>query len=121
MQVASRNGNVSRKSGLSHSLSMYSAPPTEELTIDEFEVMSLDRLQLLRGLELLKTRGYEGKEMMEKIKQVRRTKSTEDLSSLLRPDIIAIFDISTNSMIIYLRMLSIHSILFSRFSLYPDE
>lgn len=73
MQVASRNGNVSRKSGLSHSLSMYSAPPSEELTIDEFEVMSLDRLQLLRGLELLKTRGYEGKEMMEKIKQVRRT------------------------------------------------
>ena len=39
MQVASRNGNVSRKSGLSHSLSMYSAPPSEELTIDEFEVM----------------------------------------------------------------------------------
>lgn len=71
MQVASRTGNVARKNGLSHSLSMYTDPPSEELTIDEFEVMSLDRLQLLRGLELLKTRGYEGKEMTEKIKQVR--------------------------------------------------
>jgi DNA primase large subunit len=49
---------------------MYTAPPTEELTIDDFEMFALDRLQLLRGLELLKTRGYVDEDMKNKIRQV---------------------------------------------------
>jgi len=32
-------------------LSFYSHPPTEELTVDQFEILSLDRLQLLRGID----------------------------------------------------------------------
>lgn len=38
-------------------LSLYIDPPQQELTLDEFEVISLDRLQLLRAIELLKTKG----------------------------------------------------------------
>ena len=69
MQVNGRT-SVVRKRGVSHSLSMYTAPPTEELTIDDFEMFALDRLQLLRGLELLKTRGYVDEDMKNKIRQV---------------------------------------------------
>jgi len=38
-------------------LSLYSEPPQQELTLDEFEVVSLDRLQLLRSIDVLKTKG----------------------------------------------------------------
>lgn len=38
-------------------LSLYTEPPQQELTLDEFEVVSLDRLQLLRSIEVLKTKG----------------------------------------------------------------
>lgn len=38
-------------------LSLYIDPPQQELTLDEFEVISLDRLQLLRGIEVLKAKG----------------------------------------------------------------
>mmetsp|Transcript_21947 Transcript_21947/g.36751 ORF Transcript_21947/g.36751 Transcript_21947/m.36751 type:complete len:529 (+) Transcript_21947:67-1653(+) len=40
-------------------LSLYHEPPQQELTLDEFEIMSLDRLQLLRSIEILKTKGSE--------------------------------------------------------------
>lgn len=38
-------------------LSLYAEPPQQELTLDEFEVVSLDRLQLLRSIDVLKTKG----------------------------------------------------------------
>jgi hypothetical protein len=38
-------------------LSLYADPPQHELTLDEFEVISLDRLQLLRSIDVLKTKG----------------------------------------------------------------
>lgn len=38
-------------------LSLYFEPPQQELTMDEFEVISLDRLQLLRSIEVLKQKG----------------------------------------------------------------
>ena len=84
MQVAGRSSTVVRKHTLSHSLSMYTAPPQEELTIDDFEMFSLDRLQLLRGLELLKTRGFVDKELAEKIKQVSAVVSISILYTILR-------------------------------------
>lgn len=37
-------------------ISMYMEPPAEEITLDEFELMSLDRLQVLRKIEDLKVR-----------------------------------------------------------------
>ena len=40
-------------------LSLYYEPPQIELTLDEFEMLSLDRLQLLRGIEVLKAKGDE--------------------------------------------------------------
>ena len=53
---------VSGRVDLGHSLSMYTSPPADELTIDDFELFALDRLQLPR-LELPKTRGFQDKEM----------------------------------------------------------
>jgi hypothetical protein len=51
-------------------LSFYQEAPQEELTLDEFELFSLDRLQLLRGIETLRTKGYEGNELETKMSQV---------------------------------------------------
>jgi hypothetical protein len=48
-------------------ISLYHDIPQEELTVDEFEMMALDRLQLLRGIEVLQTRGFDGKELNNKI------------------------------------------------------
>jgi hypothetical protein len=52
-------------------LSLYYDPPNMELTLDEFELLSLDRLQLLRGIEQLKTRGFEAKQLSSKIQEVK--------------------------------------------------
>lgn len=35
-------------------ISMYTDPPSDEITLDEFELMALDRLQVLRKIEDLK-------------------------------------------------------------------
>ncbi len=48
-------------------LSMYFDPPTEELTMDEFELISLDRLQLLRTIELYKQKGFDEKDFNAKV------------------------------------------------------
>eukprot|EP01038_Epipyxis_sp_PR26KG_P013149 gene13149-17617_t len=40
-------------------LSLYTTPPSIEITLDEFEMLSLERLQLLRSLESLKNKGYD--------------------------------------------------------------
>jgi hypothetical protein len=52
-------------------VSLYTDPPSEEITLDEFELYALDRLQLLRGIETLKTRGFEGKEYEDKLNQLQ--------------------------------------------------
>lgn len=51
-------------------VSLYIDPPNEEITLDEFELYALDRLQLLRGIESLRTRGFEGKDYENKVKQL---------------------------------------------------
>jgi hypothetical protein len=51
-------------------VTLYTDPPSEEITLDEFELYALDRLQLLRGIETLKTRGFEGAEYENKLKQL---------------------------------------------------
>lgn len=38
------------------SLSLYAEPPAEEITVDEFEIFALDRLQLLRNMEQARMR-----------------------------------------------------------------
>ena len=44
-------------------LSFYEVAPTEELTLDEFEMLSLERLQLLRAVEQLKAK-YSGEDKL---------------------------------------------------------
>ena len=39
------------KKSITQLLSLYNEPPQEELTLDEFERVALDRLQLRRSLE----------------------------------------------------------------------
>lgn len=50
-------------------ISLYLDPPTEEVTLDEFETFALDRLQLLRSIETLRTRNVSGDEFIVKIGQ----------------------------------------------------
>lgn len=50
-------------------LSLYMDPPTEEITLDEFETFALDRLALLRSIELLKSRPMPPDELHQKIGQ----------------------------------------------------
>ncbi len=54
-------------------LSLYLEAPAEELTIDEFELLSLDRLQLLRSIEQLKLRGFDESQVIAKIREVRNS------------------------------------------------
>ena len=54
-------------------LSFYNDPPNMELTLDEFEVLSLDRLQLLRAIDILmQSKGHDekDKESLKKIEEV---------------------------------------------------
>lgn len=72
--IVSVNSSIKeeRRLGTGHKipLSFYMDPPTEELTLDEFELLSLDRLQLLRSIEMLKTRGFEDLEFNRKVQEV---------------------------------------------------
>ncbi len=54
-------------------LSLYYDPPQQELTLDEFEMLSLDRLQLLRAMDVLKAKGYEEREFNSKLHEVLQT------------------------------------------------
>jgi DNA primase large subunit len=47
---------------------MYSEPPHEELSLDEFETFALDRLRLLRGIEGLSLKGYDARDLAAKIR-----------------------------------------------------
>jgi DNA primase large subunit len=51
-------------------LSLYDEPPQEELTLDEFEMFSLERLQLLRSIELLKAKNGENESFNREVYEV---------------------------------------------------
>ena len=53
-------------------LSLYKTPPQDEITLDEFELLALDRLQLLRGIESLKMRGFDGEDYSNKASQLEK-------------------------------------------------
>lgn len=85
------------------SLSLYSEPPNEEITVDEFELYALDRLQLLRGLEQIRSRDggasegmLDDKKLKEKLrnleaKHVPLRQTAELFHSDLRKDVISHF------------------------------
>ncbi len=50
------SSGVGQKVDSAELVSMYLHPPHDEVSIDEFEVFGLDRLQLLRGIDLAKTK-----------------------------------------------------------------
>jgi len=61
-----------RPKTIKEQVSLYREPPNVEITLDEFEDFALERLSLLRGIEQLKARGFEIKELMEKIGELER-------------------------------------------------
>lgn len=56
-------------------LSLYDEPPQEELTLDEFEMFSLERLQLLRSIELLKAKNGENDSFNREVYEVNHCTS----------------------------------------------
>ena len=52
--------------------SLYSDLPQEEHSLDEFEPVALERLQLLRGIEQLKTRGFVGSDYESRLTKVQK-------------------------------------------------
>lgn len=50
-------------------LSFYNDPPSQELSLDEFEQYAFDRLTLLRKIENFSARGFEHGELNNKIDQ----------------------------------------------------
>jgi DNA primase large subunit len=78
MQIISEQRDVVRgQSSLAKSkqatklLSLYNEAPQEELTLDEFEMFALDRLNLMRKVEDYKSRGFEEEQMNREIREVR--------------------------------------------------
>lgn len=68
--VKSVKNEKANKSDDSIPLSLYVEAPELELTIDEFELLSLERLQLLRTIEQLKLRGFDDSQLIAKIREV---------------------------------------------------
>lgn len=64
-------GEEKQTRSTSQLLSLYNESPQEELTLDDFELFALDRLQLLRGIEKLKIRNFDQKEYTARLTKVR--------------------------------------------------
>ncbi len=64
--------SIKREPGFnrSKSLSMYNDPPSIEISLDEFELLALDRLQLLREVENCRVRDLNINDMKQKIDAV---------------------------------------------------
>jgi len=54
-------------------LSLYNTAPQAEITLEEFELYALDRLQVLRTIESLRLRGVKGDEFRMKLEEVIAT------------------------------------------------
>jgi DNA primase large subunit len=77
-------------------ISMYTEPPTDETTLDEFELFALDRLMVLRKIEDLKARNMWGLEMKEKLnaalsKYMRLNALSENFQEDVRKDVVSHF------------------------------
>ena len=74
MEITSTRGyassNPKPQQSLTQLISLYKDAPQEELTLDDFERIALDRLQLLRGIEKCNTSGFVGAEFDSKIEKV---------------------------------------------------
>lgn len=69
--ITSANSNVKlERKALFLPPSLYIEPPALEISLDDFELLSLDRLQMLRSIEMLKAR-FDEVELNRKIREVR--------------------------------------------------
>ena len=50
-------------------LSMYSDPPNEKVTLEDFEVLAFERLKLLKAIETEKSRGTKPRDLASKISE----------------------------------------------------
>ena len=77
-------GEEKQTRSTSQLLSLYNESPQEELTLDDFELFALDRLQLLRGIEKLKIRNFDPKEYTARLTKVgdMMTENKSDSSGL---------------------------------------
>jgi DNA primase large subunit len=103
MEVSSSVRSGSQGKHGSHSnravplVSLYYEVPTEEVSLDEFEEFALDRLQLLRSVELFKSRGLEETKLYEKIIETEKkfmplaSSGADDSEENRRKDIISHF------------------------------
>lgn len=68
--ITSANSNVKQeRKTLFLPPSLYIEPPALEISLDDFEILSLDRLQMLRSIEMLKAR-FDEVELNRKIREV---------------------------------------------------
>ena len=69
MQVSSIGGARNRrvKSAQESPLSLYDTPPTEEISLDEFEEFAYDRLRVLKAIEMHQARGIKGEALRQKM------------------------------------------------------
>lgn len=79
-------------------LSLYNEAPSQELTLDEFELVALDRLQLLRAIESCKAKGYEEQEFKKRMEMIEnkympilKSRDSETATSDFRRDQISHF------------------------------
>ena len=71
-------------------LSFYETPPNSEISVEDFEMIALARLQVLRNLEQLKLRGIHGEDFRRKMDAVLMEHglpiTRRSRSGLIRPE-----------------------------------
>ena len=100
-----QTAGVKGAAGETSCLSMYNEQPTEELTLQDFEILALDRLKgigtllcfllqnrrhrlhcaVLKAIESSKARGIKGAELNTEIRQLSLTHLGGDIGSLTKP------------------------------------
>jgi len=70
MQVSRRVAHE-KPAGKVSALSMYAEPPTEKLTVTEFEEYAFDRLRLLSTIDIARAKGLKGQELERTIRKAR--------------------------------------------------
>jgi DNA primase large subunit len=71
MQVSSVGGVRNRRvvGRVESPLSLYDTPPTEEISLDEFEEYAYDRLRVLKAIEMHQARGIKGEALRQKMRE----------------------------------------------------
>lgn len=74
-----------------HGASFYLVPPTEEVTIEEFEQCSMDRLRVLKELDAMRAQGLKGSELENRLDELLRKHLPLHTQEGIRRDVISHF------------------------------